>query len=201
MSKHLPNELVVDILQNVLRSSSFKYFVKLRIICKKWNKLIPIIINEKISRKYKNGWKIKFSPGFYISRNMNVFTIDPPKFDKGQGVFLFDFKNRTIGSFFAGNSWIDFSIEYRSNKLYNNYILIDTKRDWKLVMPKSTLRGKNEKSFEAMKKGNGFIELKYVKVKVDIVFELLDGINERYLRRLKYSEAKKRKQNCKIEVF
>ncbi|KAF0379020.1 hypothetical protein F8M41_012333 [Gigaspora margarita] len=46
MAQNLPTEILIQILTEVLDETCFEYFASLRRVCTKWNKLIPIIIND-----------------------------------------------------------------------------------------------------------------------------------------------------------
>ncbi|CAG8776796.1 11261_t:CDS:2, partial [Acaulospora morrowiae] len=59
MLADIPNELIIHILDIVLKETSFKKICQLMRTCKQWKKLIPIVIKDEISKNFTSGWMIE----------------------------------------------------------------------------------------------------------------------------------------------
>uniref|UniRef100_U9TQL8 F-box domain-containing protein n=1 Tax=Rhizophagus irregularis (strain DAOM 181602 / DAOM 197198 / MUCL 43194) TaxID=747089 RepID=U9TQL8_RHIID len=55
----LPNELLIGIFTKLFYESSIKQFLNLRIICKRWNQIIPIVFIDEIKSFYENKLKCR----------------------------------------------------------------------------------------------------------------------------------------------
>ncbi|RHZ50129.1 hypothetical protein Glove_505g25 [Diversispora epigaea] len=57
-TKNLPNEVVSNILRNVIKVSGFKALFKVRHLCKQWNSLVPVVIQDELSKVDGKGWSL-----------------------------------------------------------------------------------------------------------------------------------------------
>ncbi|CAG8548068.1 15627_t:CDS:2 [Acaulospora morrowiae] len=97
MASKLPNELVIEIFRNVMERSrycnKYKNLFQLRSVCKQWNRLVPVVAKEEISKDGTRGWCIKVWTSHY--HKWELFKKFRPKtitFDDKSKMIRFDFE-------------------------------------------------------------------------------------------------------------
>ncbi|RIB23602.1 hypothetical protein C2G38_2072384, partial [Gigaspora rosea] len=89
MTPELPNELILEILGVLFRETrSFKQLIKLRMINKQWNSIIPVVINDKLRRV---SWgNHKWSE--YVLKQLRVKPPILPIYLPSQNIVYFNFE-------------------------------------------------------------------------------------------------------------
>ncbi|CAG8447846.1 17850_t:CDS:2 [Acaulospora morrowiae] len=73
-TKNLPNEVVLHILRNVLKVSGFKGLFNVRRLCKQWNSLVPVVVQEELSKLDGKGWNLLAA---YLDHKLKWVYLDP----------------------------------------------------------------------------------------------------------------------------
>ena|ERR1700742_1827964 len=55
----LPNEILLEILENLINYTSYKYITYLKIVCRRWNTLIQLVIQMTLSKKVIKSLRLK----------------------------------------------------------------------------------------------------------------------------------------------
>ncbi|CAG8514597.1 8688_t:CDS:2 [Scutellospora calospora] len=87
MIQFLPNELQIQILNDVINYSNFEYFCILRTVCKKWNTFIPLIIYDVVISRLNSGLKLEFTDWNETKWSKEI----PPTYDDYTKTFTFLF--------------------------------------------------------------------------------------------------------------
>ncbi|RIA91957.1 hypothetical protein C1645_821314 [Glomus cerebriforme] len=92
----LPNELLIAIFTKLFHKSSIKQFLNLRITCKQWNQIIPIVFIDEIKSFYENKLKCRI-----ISQYNGIpflvqssYTINFSSYNPLTQTFLLKFNNK-----------------------------------------------------------------------------------------------------------
>ncbi|KAF0468362.1 hypothetical protein F8M41_025819 [Gigaspora margarita] len=99
MTPKLPNELILEILGVLFRetSRSFKQLIKLRMINKQWNSIIPVVINDKLQRNHADKYIVEVSWGNhkwseYVLKQLRVKPTILPIYLPSQNIVYFNFE-------------------------------------------------------------------------------------------------------------
>ncbi|CAB4496145.1 hypothetical protein RhiirA5_495133 [Rhizophagus irregularis] len=92
----LPNELLIGIFTKLFYESSIKQFLNLRIICKRWNQIIPIVFIDEIKSFYENKLKCRIISiyngiPFFVQSS---YTINFSSYNPLTQTFLLKFNNK-----------------------------------------------------------------------------------------------------------
>ncbi|RIB29136.1 hypothetical protein C2G38_2057448 [Gigaspora rosea] len=61
MIQILPNELQIEILNYVVIETNFQDFCTLRIVCKKWNAFVPLVMHKAVVSRLNSGLKLELT--------------------------------------------------------------------------------------------------------------------------------------------
>ncbi|CAG8730962.1 884_t:CDS:2, partial [Dentiscutata erythropus] len=93
MIQNLPNELQIEILTYVVIEANFQNFCTLRIVCKKWNTFVPLIIHEAATSRLNSGLKVELTCWNDTKWIKNMIKNLAPIYDDYTKTFTFLFDN------------------------------------------------------------------------------------------------------------
>ncbi|RHZ87172.1 hypothetical protein Glove_40g55 [Diversispora epigaea] len=128
----LPNEILIEILIKVLEISGFKAIKNLGRTCKRWNMLIPTVIEDEMFRNYRHSWNFVIyyheSPTIFKEQ---TFALGIPTYNQKDSMLCFDISK--IGLIdFNNKSNINIYLKFIETKFESCYIFkIDLKESGK----------------------------------------------------------------------
>ncbi|RHZ54997.1 hypothetical protein Glove_421g70 [Diversispora epigaea] len=111
MADNLPNELMLEILNNVLKETK---------TCKKWNDFVPVVINDELTRNLKR--KIRVAPFAKSTAHIYLFmSCNLLLYDEENRQILFVFENKPFKYNPSENLCTDFWLRIEDSFLCETY--------------------------------------------------------------------------------